>query len=104
MNRKRFILLVILIVLGITSLIFYIRMIKGDEEIVLKGTVKFINLEGGFYGIVGDDGKNYLPINLSKEFKIDGVRVKFEGKIRNDILTIYMWGEPIEITKIEIIK
>lgn len=104
MNKRRFILLLILVVLGITSLIFYIRMIKGDEKIVLKGTVKFINLEGGFYGIIGDDGKNYLPINLSQEFKIDGTRVKFEGKIRKDILTIYMWGEPIEITKIEVIE
>lgn len=104
MNRKRFILLVILIFLGIASLVFYIRMIKVDDKITIKGTIKFIDLEGGFYGIIGDDGKNYLPINLSKEFKIDDARVKFEGKIRNDIFTIYMWGEPIEIIKIEFIN
>ena len=30
-----------------------------DKNVVSgTGTVKFINLEGGFYGIAGDDGKN----------------------------------------------
>lgn len=32
------------------------------------GTVKYIDLEGGFFGIIGDSGKNYDPINLSEEF------------------------------------
>ncbi len=64
----------------------------------------YIDLEGGFYGIVSDDGKKYLPINLDKSYKIAGTRVKFTFKERKDIFTIYMWGEPIEILKIEKIK
>ena len=64
------------------------------------GTIKFISIEGGFYGIVGDDGKNYLA-NLPPEFKEDGLRVRFEGKIRDEMASIQMWGPIIETTKIE---
>ncbi|MBI4711867.1 MAG: hypothetical protein HY762_00960 [Planctomycetes bacterium] len=34
------------------------------------GTVRFIDIEGGFYGINGDTGQNYDPINLGTECKI----------------------------------
>ena len=74
----------------------------GGEDIVSgTGTVKFIDLEGGFYGILGDDGENYDPINLSQEFQEDGLRVRFEVKIREDVVSIHMWGTPVEIIKIE---
>jgi hypothetical protein len=66
-----------------------------------EGTIKFINLEGGFFGIISDGGKKYYPINLNESYHIDGLRVKFEGKIRDDIATTYMWGYVLEIIKIE---
>ncbi|MFH0914254.1 MAG: hypothetical protein V1849_03075 [Chloroflexota bacterium] len=73
----------------------------GSEDMVSgTGTVKFISLEGGFYGIVGDDGQNYDPLNLAKEFQQDGLRVRFEGR-KKDVATIRMWGTPVEITRIE---
>lgn len=65
------------------------------------GTVKFIQSEGGFYGLVADNGKKYDPINLEQEFQEDGLRVRFEAKIRNDLASIHLWGILIEILKIE---
>ena len=65
------------------------------------GTVNFINLEGGFYGIISDDGENYDPINLSRKFQKNCLPVWFEAKIRDDIVSSHMWGTAIEITKIE---
>lgn len=73
-----------------------------DKDIVSKtGMIKFIELEGGFYGITGDDGKNYDPINLVQEFRQDGLRVRFELKELKDVATIRMWGTPVEIIKME---
>jgi hypothetical protein len=74
-----------------------------DKEGIISGTgtVKFINIEGGFYGIIGDNGEHYDPINLSQDFQFDGLRVRFEAKIRNDLFSIHMWGTLIEILKIE---
>ncbi len=78
----------------------------GSPDVISgTGTVKFIDLEGGFYGIMGDDSKNYDPINnLGQEFEKDGLRVNFEAKIRTDIATTRMWGTPVEIIKIELCK
>ena len=74
---------------------------EGEDIVRGTGTVKFINLEGGFYGIIGDDGKNYDPINLSQEFHEDCLSVRFEAKIRDDLAGIHMWGTIVEITRIE---
>jgi hypothetical protein len=65
------------------------------------GTIKFLYFEGGFYGIVGDDGKHYDPGSLDQEFQIDGLRVKFEAEPLNDMATIHMWGTPVSIIRIE---
>ncbi len=65
------------------------------------GTVRFIPIEGGFYGIVGNDGEHYDPINLGKEFQVDGLRVRFEAKKRDDQASFHMWGTLIEIINIE---
>ncbi len=75
-----------------------------EEAISATGTVKFVELEGGFYGIVGDDGKKYDPINLEQTYQEDGLRVRFQAKIRQDISSIHMWGTIIELTKIETLK
>ncbi len=68
---------------------------------VASGTIQYIDLEGGFYGIIADNGKHYFPINLPDEFRVEGLRVRFTAIMRNDVATIYMWGTPVEILKIE---
>lgn len=67
----------------------------------MKGTVVYNELEGGFYGIVADDGKKYNPINLDKEFQQDSLRVKFDANLKKGMVGIHMWGVYVEILKIE---
>ena len=71
-----------------------------DGLIHSKGTVKYLSFEGGFYGIVGDDGKNYDPINMPQEFKVDGLRVQFVANITN-YLSFHMWGYVVKLVSIE---
>jgi inhibitor of cysteine peptidase len=68
---------------------------------VPAGTIVFVPLEGGFFGIAADDGKKYLPLNLSPEFQVDGLRVAFEAQEAPDTATIQMWGVPVNVTFIE---
>jgi len=76
--------------------------LAASEEIIKgTGTIRYIPLEGGFYGIVGDDGKNYDPVNLKEEFRKDGLRVRFEAKVRKDLVSFHMWGRLVEIIRIE---
>ncbi len=65
------------------------------------GTVKLLGFEGGFYGIVGDDGNNYDPLNLSDEFKKDGLKVKFIIKPAENQVGFHMWGQIVEIISIK---
>ena len=54
----------------------------GNESVISKtGTMKYIDINGWFYGIVGDDGKEYEVTNLEPTFQEDGLRVHFDAKI-----------------------
>jgi hypothetical protein len=90
----------LLVALTITTLVGCSR----GEVVSETGTVKYVDLESGFYGIVGDDGQQYDPMNLDQTYQEDGLRVRFQAKIRQDIASIHMWGKIIEITKIEKLK
>jgi len=69
--------------------------------ITAKGTVRYLDLEGGFYGIVADDGTHYDPgESLPEEFRRDGLRVRFTARPKEGV-TIRMWGKLVEIEKIE---
>jgi hypothetical protein len=64
------------------------------------GTITHLSFEGGFYGIVSDDGNHYDPSNLDPEFQVNGLRVRFEATTLNAI-TYHMWGISIRILHIE---
>ena len=72
-----------------------------DEAGFVSGTVKYISLEGGFYGINGDNNENYDPINLPAGFKVDGLKIKFKYKICDEQASFHMWGTLIELKIVE---
>jgi hypothetical protein len=74
---------------------------KGADILSGTGTINHIDLEGGFYGLIADDGQKYLPKDLPREFRVDGLRVRFQIKILTGVATIYMWGTPVEVLSIE---
>lgn len=73
------------------------------EPVSATGTMVFNDLEGGFYGIVGDDGRHWDPQDLPDEFAVDGLPVSFRGVPgdvptftwpRLDLLEIKRIGDP----------
>jgi hypothetical protein len=68
--------------------------------ISITGTIKFIDIEGGFYGFIADSGERYLPVNLDEQYKFNNTNVRTEGKILENVMTTTMWGTPLEILKI----
>jgi hypothetical protein len=62
----------------------------------ITGIVKYQELEGGFWSIIGDDGTEYAPIGMPDQLKHEGRKVSvkasnFEG------VSMMMWGTPITI-------
>ena len=91
MKKRLLLLFAFVMLLGFTC--------NEDNNIAGKGTVIHFNLEGGFYGIVTDNGGHYLPENLGADFQQDSLRVYFEGVLTNKV-TIQQWGNTIRLTKI----
>jgi hypothetical protein len=74
---------------------------ENEDAIKVTGTVVYLSIEGGFYGIKGDDGRNYDPTNLSQEFRSDGMRVRFEAKELPGRASVHMWGSVVELVTIQ---
>jgi hypothetical protein len=74
--------------------------VSPQDEKYISGTVKYVGLEGGFWGIVADDGQKYDPVNLPKDYQKDGMKVKFRAQEIEDVASIHMWGKIIRILEI----
>ena len=82
------------------------KITKKEVTPVLKwqlGTVKYMDMEGGFYGIVTDDGRRLLTMGLPTEYRQHGAKVKVQGKLLKDVMTIQQWGTPFKISAIELL-
>lgn len=73
-------------------------------SISTTGTVRHLDLEGGFWGIVADDGRQFDPMGLDARFQKEGLRVRFEATPETDMMSTRMWGTMVRITRIEIVK
>jgi len=67
-------------------------------------TVIFVKLEGGFYGLLAQDGSKLLPINLAPQYQIPNTTLNIQGKKIEDMMTIQQWGVPFEIINVELIE
>jgi len=76
--------------------------VPSDDIVEADGIVKYIDLEGGFYGIVAEDGSSYLPTDLNETYKVDGTAVTFTAREVKDAATVQMWGTPVEIITITV--
>jgi hypothetical protein len=72
-----------------------------DPDIEADGIVRFLDIEGGCWTIqAGDD--RLEPINLPSEFRIDGLRVRFEATDRVDQHSYCMAGRLVELEYIQV--
>jgi len=69
------------------------------ETLSITGRITYLSFEGGFYGIVADDGNHYDPENLDIGYQENGLRVSFEG-FETYKATTRMWGRTIYLTRI----
>jgi hypothetical protein len=73
----------------------------------LRGTVRAVNPEQGWYALVPDrdPGTRYAPDPpLAEAFRRDGLRVVFSGKLKNLPDGERRWGTPLTVTRIELEK
>ena len=99
--RWKIVALALLLIATMSAIAIGYEMEKKDDVVRGTGTIVWLNFEGGFWGIIGDDGEHYDPINLNIEFRCEDLRVYFEAKIRTDLGSFHMWGKIVEILTIQ---
>ena len=72
-----------------------------SKKIEIRGKAIFQNIEMGFWGITTLDGKQFRPINMPEQLKIEGANVSCEAKLVEYDMDIFMWGQPVEIISFE---
>jgi hypothetical protein len=70
------------------------------------GNITYVDLEGGFYGITVDTRTpsgiiTYYPLDLDKEFQVDGITISFTGVEQPGVVTISQWGTPIFLNRVK---
>ena len=97
---KRESVIIVVVAISVILLITLSYALQEDEVVSGTGTITYLSLEGGFFGIVGDDGEHYDTVNLDEEFRVDGLRVQFKARISENQVSGHMWGTIVEIIEI----
>ena len=68
-----------------------------DGAITIAGEVVYVHLEGGFWGIIGDDGQRYDALDLPSQLRRDGLRVRVTVRPMPETIGFHMWGAPVRV-------
>ena len=63
----------------------------------IKGKVTYQDIGTGCWGIIDDAGKEWRIVNMPEQLKHDGKKVKIIAQKAAEDMSIFMWGEPIEV-------
>ena len=74
--------------------------ITNGQAIAIGGQVVYRDKDGGFYGILADNGGQFEPILLDQQFKTDGARIKITGTLDPTHLGKHGWGNIVDIQKV----
>jgi hypothetical protein len=98
MSRVSHLLFLLLVAAGLTT-----GASQPQELTNVTGTIEAVNPRAGWFGIVpdGDRGTRYAPDRLPEDFKKDGLRVVFSGRVGPVDPNARTWGIPLTLTKIE---
>jgi hypothetical protein len=66
----------------------------------IKGKLSYQDISGGFWGIIGDDGERYRPVEgVPEAFRKEGLQVTAEVEPYTGF-SIFMWGQDVHLKNI----
>lgn len=77
--------------------------LRADDTVTaieFDAVVRHVGVEGGFHGLVAVDGRHFEPLQLPVDFAVDGLAVHVRGRLRTNVMSMRMWGQPLEILDI----
>ncbi|MCX6701025.1 MAG: hypothetical protein NTV68_14095, partial [Methanomicrobiales archaeon] len=71
-----------------------------NHEIKGNGTICMVNANGGFFGIVSNEGTHYVPGKIDPLFQVEGLRVLYRAMERHDRDDPHNWGTPVDLQEL----
>jgi hypothetical protein len=72
-------------------------------SITVTGTIERKNFGFGTWALVSETGKTYELKDPPKELRQSQVKVKVQGQVRDDVMTIAMIGPVLEVQSFEML-
>lgn len=70
----------------------------------IKGKVSHQNIGPGFWGIIGQDGQEWRPLQMPSELQKEGLSVEIEAEEADEMMSVFMWGTAIQIIRYKILN
>jgi hypothetical protein len=71
-----------------------------NQTITIEGTIQWIEMGTGTWGLVTDSGETYELYGISLDPAQEGLRVEIQGRIREDVMTLAMIGPVLEVQEL----
>lgn len=72
-------------------------------SISVKGVIERKGLGTGTWALVSDSGETYELKDVPDELKKSDLKVKVEGQVRDDVMTIAMIGPVLEVKSFKVL-
>lgn len=76
---------------------------KQGKFMQLTGTIRYQDLEGGFYGFISNTGQRFTLNNLAKEYWLDGLVIQIEAKPVEGMATTTQFGPLLKVYSVKIV-
>lgn len=76
------------------------QLIDSGNPLSEAGVVEFLEIEGGCW-VLQTEQDTYEPLNLPEDLREDGLQVRFQAEVLQNVATICQVGPVIEIQEIE---
>lgn len=73
-------------------------------SIKVEGTIERKGFGTGTWALVSSSGETYELHEPAAELKHKGIKVKVEGEIRKDVMTLAMVGPVLAVTRFEVLS
>jgi len=71
--------------------------------IAVTGTIARVEIGPGTWSLVADSGETYELKDAPSELQSPDLKVKVEGQIRDDVMTLAMIGPVLEVQSFEVL-
>jgi len=72
--------------------------------LTITGVIEKQNFGSGVWALVTENGKTYELKDIPPEIRLTQLKVKIEGQIRDDIMSLAMIGPILEVQSFEVLQ